>query len=49
VQSCAPINIQYDVPLVPQMTGMSCWAAGAAMLVAGETRCLSIHPKLQMP
>jgi len=26
-------NIQYDVELVPQQTDMSCWAAGAAMLV----------------
>jgi len=43
VQSCAPINIQYDVPLVPQMTGMSCWAAGAAMLVGWRDK-VSIDP-----
>ena len=24
----APIDISYDVQLVPQLTGMSCWAAG---------------------
>ena len=29
----APIDISYDVQLVPQLTGMSCWVAGAAMLV----------------
>ncbi|MGE5245573.1 MAG: Ig-like domain-containing protein, partial [Betaproteobacteria bacterium] len=28
------IDISYDVPLVPQQTSMSCWAAGAAMIVA---------------
>lgn len=27
------IDIQYDVELVPQQTGMSCWAASAAMIV----------------
>lgn len=27
-------DIRYEVPLVPQQTGMSCWAAGAAMIVA---------------
>jgi Papain-like cysteine protease AvrRpt2 len=28
------IQILYDVPLIPQETGMSCWAAGAAMIVS---------------
>jgi hypothetical protein len=28
------IHILYDVPLIPQETGMSCWAAGAAMIVS---------------
>jgi Papain-like cysteine protease AvrRpt2 len=42
-QSCSPINIQYDVPLVPQMTNMSCWAAGAAMLVGWKDK-VSIDP-----
>ena len=28
------IDIEYDVPLVPQQTGMSCWAAAFAMIVA---------------
>ncbi len=32
-----------DVPLVPQQTGMSCWAAGAAMLVAWRDR-MSVDP-----
>jgi hypothetical protein len=27
-------SVVFDVPLVPQQTGYSCWAAGAAMLVA---------------
>lgn len=27
-------DLRFDVPLVPQQTGMSCWAAGAAMIVA---------------
>jgi Papain-like cysteine protease AvrRpt2 len=27
-------DIRFPVPLVPQQTGMSCWAAGAAMVVA---------------
>jgi len=42
VQNC-PINIKYDVQLVPQMTGMSCWAAGAAMLVGWRDK-VSINP-----
>ena len=32
--SCLKINVIYnDIKLVPQQTGYSCWAAGAAMLV----------------
>jgi N-acetylmuramoyl-L-alanine amidase len=27
------IDLWHEVPLVPQVTGMSCWAAGAAMLI----------------
>ncbi|HEX6367478.1 MAG TPA: papain-like cysteine protease family protein [Longimicrobium sp.] len=27
-------HVSYDVPLVPQQTDMSCWAAGAAMVLA---------------
>jgi hypothetical protein len=27
-------DLRFSVPLVPQQTGMSCWAAGAAMVVA---------------
>ena len=32
-----------DVPLVPQQTGMSCWAAGAAMIVAWRDK-VSVDP-----
>ena len=28
------IHILYDVPLIPQETNMSCWAAGASMIVS---------------
>ena len=41
--SCLPIDVRYDVPLVPQLTGMSCWAAGAAMLVGWRDH-VSINP-----
>ncbi len=37
------IEVMYDVPLIPQQTGMSCWAAGAAMLVSWRDR-ISIDP-----
>lgn len=37
------INIAYDVELVPQQTGMSCWAAAAAMIV-GWNDMVSIDP-----
>ena len=37
------INIAYDVELVPQQTGMSCWAAAAAMVV-GWNDLVSIDP-----
>lgn len=36
-------DIRFDVELVPQQTGMSCWAAGAAMLVGWRDR-VSIDP-----
>jgi hypothetical protein len=35
-------DIWYEVPLVEQLTGMSCWAAAAAMLV-GWRDCLAIE------
>ncbi len=38
------IDIVYDVQLVPQRTGMSCWAAGTAMLVGWRDR-VSIDPE----
>lgn len=28
-----PIDLWWEVPLIPQVTGMSCWAAAAAMLI----------------
>lgn len=37
------VNIQYEVQLVPQLTGFSCWAAGAAMLVGWRDQ-VSINP-----
>ena len=37
------IDIWYDVELVPQLTGVSCWAAGAAMVV-GWRDWVSINP-----
>ncbi len=37
------IDIQHQVPLVPQLTGMSCWAAAAAMLV-GWRDCVHTVP-----
>lgn len=36
-------DVRYDVQLVPQLTNMSCWAAGAAMLV-GYRDQISINP-----
>ncbi len=36
-------DVRYDVQLVPQLTGMSCWAAGAAMLVGWKNK-MSINP-----
>lgn len=38
------LNISYDVQLVPQRTDMSCWAAGAAMVV-GWMDNVSIDPE----
>ena len=43
-QSNQLFNIQYEVELVPQQTGFSCWAAGAAMLVGWYDR-VSINPE----
>lgn len=36
-------DIWHEVPLVPQLTGMSCWAAAAAMLV-GWRDCINTRP-----
>lgn len=32
-QQTKAVDVWHEVPLVPQLTGMSCWAAAAAMLV----------------
>ena len=37
-------DIWHEVPLVPQLTGMSCWAAAAAMLV-GWRECIFSRPE----
>ena len=37
-------DIWHEVPLVPQLTGMSCWAAAAAMII-GWRDCLDIDPE----
>jgi hypothetical protein len=37
-------DIWLEVPLVPQLTGMSCWAAAAAMII-GWRDCLDIDPE----
>jgi N-acetylmuramoyl-L-alanine amidase len=37
-------DIWHEVPLVPQLTGMSCWAAAAAMIV-GWRACVDIDPE----
>ena len=37
------IDVQYDVPLLGQQTGMSCWAASAAMVVAFRDQ-VSVDP-----
>ncbi len=42
-QADQSFDIRYDVQLVPQFTSMSCWAAGAAMLVGWRDK-ISIDP-----
>ena len=37
-------DIWNEVPLVPQTTGMSCWAAAAAMLI-GWRDCITVDPQ----
>jgi N-acetylmuramoyl-L-alanine amidase len=37
-------DIWHEVPLVPQLTGMSCWAAAAAMIV-GWRDCIDVRPE----
>jgi hypothetical protein len=42
-QAYAAIDVRHDVQLVPQQTGYSCWAAGAAMLVSWRDK-VSVDP-----
>jgi hypothetical protein len=42
-QGYAAIDVRHDVQLVPQQTGFSCWAAGAAMLVSWRDK-VSVDP-----
>jgi len=37
-------DVWHEVPLVQQLTGMSCWAAAAAMLV-GWRECVDVNPE----
>ncbi len=37
------VDIWHEVPLVPQVTGMSCWAAGAAMII-GWRDSIAVDP-----
>jgi hypothetical protein len=37
-------DVWHEVPLVPQITGMSCWAAAAAMVV-GWRDCVDVDPE----
>ncbi len=39
----AAVDVWHEVPLVPQVTGMSCWAAAAAMLI-GWRECVRVDP-----
>lgn len=42
-QAYAAIDVRHDVQLVPQQTGFSCWAAGAAMVVSWRDK-VSVDP-----
>ncbi len=42
-RAAAAIDVRHEVQLVPQLTGFSCWAAGAAMLVSWRDR-ISVDP-----
>ena len=42
-RAAAAIDVRHEVQLVPQQTGFSCWAAGAAMLVGWRDR-VSVDP-----
>jgi V8-like Glu-specific endopeptidase len=37
-------DVWNEVPLVPQLTGMSCWAAGAAMII-GWREAIAVEPR----
>jgi len=40
----AAFDVWNEVPLVPQLSGMSCWAAAAAMLI-GWRECVDVDPE----
>lgn len=42
-EHCEHFDVWHQVPLVPQLTGMSCWAACAAMIVGWRDR-LDVEP-----
>jgi hypothetical protein len=42
-QDAPGMDVRLSVPLIPQQTGMSCWAAGCAMLVAWRGN-MSVDP-----
>jgi N-acetylmuramoyl-L-alanine amidase len=43
-RSQSSFDIWHEVPMVPQLTGMSCWAAAAAMIV-GWRDCIDVRPE----
>lgn len=47
VDSKGSIYIDYNVQIIPQPTGMSCWAAGLAMLVAWRDGCQVVHNEIK--
>ncbi len=42
-RTSAAFDIWHEVPLVPQLTGMSCWAAAAAMIIGWRDR-IDVNP-----
>jgi len=44
LSSTQGLNLRFDVPLISQQTGMSCWAAGAAMIFGWREK-ISLNPE----